>query len=184
MSSSSSNDHIGYLSPGIKVFQAKPEDTEAVLQLLVRTAEWLKSMGSTQWSGLLQGQDSHNTPEAIKRGEVYIFKKKSVLVGMVMLMQKASAWDIELWGDEGHESSVYLHRLAINRDEAGKDLGRQIVNWAGSGIHFAGKDRVRLDCLAYHEKLNAFYTSCGYEWKGIASNPLGDFSKYEKSVTR
>lgn len=176
-------DHIGILGSETKAYQAKPEDTEAVLGLLRSTAEWLKSTGSTQWSGLLQGEDSHNTPEAIKRGEVYIFIQESILVGMVMLMQRASAWDRELWGDEGHESSIYLHRLNINRAAAGKHLGEQIVRFADSGIQFAGKDRVRLDCIANNLKLNAFYRSCGYAYKGLASNPLGDFSKYEKLTT-
>ncbi|MBW7456725.1 GNAT family N-acetyltransferase [Paenibacillus sepulcri] len=171
---------MGVIQGNINVFQAKSEDTEDVLQLLVRTAEWLRSKNSTQWSGLLQGEDSHRTPEAIKRGEVYIFMQGEVLAGMVMLMLKESAWDRELWGEEGHESSVYLHRLNINREAAGTNLGEAIVRWAGSGIHFAGKDRIRLDCIANNPVLNRFYRSCGYEYIGLASNSMGEFSKYEK----
>jgi len=173
-------DQIGVIKPNIKVYQAKPEDTEAVLRLLIQTAEWLKSKGSTQWSGLLKGEDSHQTPEAIKRGEVYIFMQDNRLTGMVMLMQKASAWDRQLWGEEGHEQSIYLHRLNVNREVAGKNLGEAIVDWAGSGIHFAGKDRIRLDCIANNEKLNAFYRSLGYEYKGSAVNAMGEFNLYEK----
>ncbi|WP_063845941.1 GNAT family N-acetyltransferase [Paenibacillus sp. FJAT-27812] len=179
----SRTDSIGIIQPNITVFQARPEDTDAVLQLLVRTAEWLKSKGSTQWSGLLQGEDSHQTPEAIKRGEVYIFMQENILAGMVMLMQRESAWDRELWGDEGHSSSIYLHRLNINREAAGKNLGEAIVHWADSGIQFAGKDRIRLDCIANNPRLNAFYVSCGYECKGSASNPMGEFNKYEKLIS-
>ena len=59
-------------------------------------------------------------------------------------------------------------------------MGEAIVNWAGSGIHFPGKDRIRLDCIANNEKLNAFYRSCGYAFKGSAANPMGVFNKYEK----
>jgi hypothetical protein len=175
-------DSIGVILSDINVFQAQPEDTEAVLQLLVRTAEWLKSKGSTQWNALLRGEDSHQTPEAIKHGEVYIFMQGSILAGMVMLMQRASAWDVELWGDEGHASSIYLHRLNINREAAGTNLGEAIVHWADSGIHFAGKDRIRLDCIANNAKLNDFYKSCGYEFIGSASNPMGQFNKYEKPI--
>jgi hypothetical protein len=177
-------DHIGTIQSDIEVFQAREEDTAAVLQLLVNTAEWLKSKGSTQWSGLLQGEDSHRTPEAIKRGEVYIFVQDDTLMGMVMLMQQASPWDKELWGEEGHENSVYLHRLNINRAAAGKNLGEEIVRWASSGIHFPGKDRIRLDCIANNPKLNDFYkNSCGYAFKGTAVNPIGEFNLYEKPVT-
>lgn len=171
---------IGTIHSDVKVFQAKIEDTEAVLQLLVQTAQWLKSKGSTQWSGLLEGDDSHQTPEAIKRGEVYIFMQGNLLAGMVMLKEHGSAWDHELWGDEDYERAVYLHRLNINREIAGKHLGEAIVNWSSSGIHFDGKDRIRLDCIANNEKLNAFYLSSGYEYKGSASNALGTFNLYEK----
>lgn len=175
---------IGIIQNHIKVFQATEGDTPAVLGLLVQTAEWLKSRGSTQWSGLLQGEDSHRTPEAIKRGEVYIFVQDDTLMGMVMLMQQASPWDRELWGEEGHESSVYLHRLNINRAAAGSNLGEAIVQWSSSGIHFPGKDRIRLDCIANNPKLNDFYRStCGYEFKGTAANPIGDFNLYEKKVS-
>lgn len=183
MSSIIRRDHLGVLGSETKAYLAKPEDTQAVLELLGSTAEWLKSTGSTQWSGLLQGEDSHNTPEAIKRGEVYIFMQGSMLAGMVMLMQRESAWDLELWGDEGHKSSIYLHRLNINRAAAGKNLGEQIVRWADSGIQFTGKDRIRLDCIANNPKLNDFYRRCGYVYKGLASNPLGDFNKYEKLIS-
>ncbi|MGO4548319.1 GNAT family N-acetyltransferase [Paenibacillus sp. 2TAB23] len=179
MTNSIQTGSLGSIKPDIEVFRARPEDTEAVLQLLVQTAEWLRSKGSRQWSGLLQGEDSHQTPEAIKRGEVYLFMQGSMLAGIVMLMQKESAWDRELWGAEGHESAIYLHRLAINREAAGKNVGEAIVRWAASGIVFEGKDRIRLDCIANNAKLNAFYLNCGYAYKGTAVNAMGEFNKYE-----
>ena len=51
-----------------------------------------------------------------------------------MLLPEASGWDRRLWGDEGHEESVYLHRLAINRRFAGAGLGRTIMTWAETGV--------------------------------------------------
>lgn len=173
---------IGLIEPDIHVHQAKTEDMEAVLQLLVSTAEWLKSKGSSQWNALLRGEDSHRTPEAIGRGEVYLFKRGGVLAGMVLLMQKASPWDRELWGEEGHESSIYLHRLTTNREVAGRNLGEAIVRWAESGIRFPGKDRIRLDCVAGNEKLNEFYLKCGYTYLGKAPNGMGEYSKFEKVI--
>lgn len=182
MPSSTRMNPIGVIEPDIHVFQAKPEDTEAVLQLLISTAEWLRSKGSSQWNALLRGEDSHRTPEAIARGEVYIFEKGGVLAGMVMLMQKASSWDQELWREEGHESSIYLHRLNINREVAGGNLGEAIVRWAESGIRFPGKDRIRLDCVAGSAKLNEFYLKCGYTYIGTAVNGMGEYSKFEKVI--
>jgi ribosomal protein S18 acetylase RimI-like enzyme len=166
--------------PSIQAYQATHEDTAEVTQLLVRTAQWLQSRGSTQWNGLLRGEDSLNTPEAINRGDVYVFRQGNILMGMVMLLQHPNAWDKELWGEEGHESSLYMHRLAINREYAGQEVGRLMMQWAESGVAFPGKDRIRLDCIANNPVLNAFYQGLGYEIKGLASNPVGEFNLYEK----
>lgn len=54
--------------------QAKVEHTSDILALLVESAKWLQSKGSTQWNALLDGVDSHNTEVAIQRGDVFICK--------------------------------------------------------------------------------------------------------------
>lgn len=79
-----------------EVAAAQPEDTEEVMSLLVGIAEWLKSRGSTQWAGLLEGKDSHNTIDAIRRGDVFVFKQGLEIAGIVMLLSKPSQWDREL----------------------------------------------------------------------------------------
>ncbi|MFW5436139.1 GNAT family N-acetyltransferase [Paenibacillus apiarius] len=165
------------ISDDIAAAQAAPEDTGAVRSLLVQTAEWLRSRGSSQWSGLLDGVDTHNTTGAIENGNVFIFKQGAQIAGIVMLLRQPSEWDCALWGDEGHDSSIYVHRLAIHRDYAGKRIGAAIMNWVEHGISFPGKDRIRLDCIASNATLNAFYQSMGYEYKG---NHTSGYNIYEK----
>ncbi|MBB6672704.1 GNAT family N-acetyltransferase [Cohnella nanjingensis] len=164
--------------------QAKPADADAVMRLLVRTAEWFRSLGSTQWQALLAGEDSHRTVEAISRGDVYVFRPQGeeAIAGMVMLLREPSAWDRELWGAEGHASAVYLHRLAIDRETAGRGLGGRIMRWVETDVRFPGKDRIRLDCLADNPVLNAFYAGLGYMYEGRAENANGSYSKYEKRL--
>jgi ribosomal protein S18 acetylase RimI-like enzyme len=170
------------MSSFTSVIIAESHDTQAVMSLLVKTAEWLQSKGSSQWHGLLKREDSHNTPEAIKRGEVFLFKSEENLVGMFMLMRNPSLWDLELWGEQDHEHAVYLHRLAINRDYAGTGTGRRMMQWLNTGIPFPGKNTIRLDCNADNSILNSFYSGLGYEHKGTASNPNGHFCIYEKII--
>lgn len=154
--------------------QAKPEDAAAILELLVQTAQWLRSKGSLQWSGILEGIDSHDTTGSITRGHVFMCKQGGSLAG---ILPEPSEWDRELWGEEGHEGAVYLHRLAISRDYAGKSLGQDMMRWAEKGIRFQGKNRIRLDCIANNPVLNDFYSRVGYEFKG--QSPSG-FNKFEK----
>lgn len=170
------------IGDGFEAVQAVPDDIPQVTELLLKTARWLQSRGSDQWSGLLRGEDSHRTSERIRQGDVFLFNRDGVPAGMVMLLRQPSAWDEELWGEGGHERAVYLHRLAIERDFAGQGLGGKILDWAGSGIRFDGKDRIRLDCIADNATLNGFYRGRGYAYRGAAVNGLGTFSKYEKAV--
>lgn len=81
-----------YINDGFQAVQAKPENTEAVMSLLVETAEWLQSQGSSQWNALLKGEDSHDTAGAIRRGDVFVFKKGDEIAGMVILMVQPSPW--------------------------------------------------------------------------------------------
>lgn len=164
----------------IQVSQALPEDTGAVMELLYATAAWLKSKGAGQWDALLEGNDTHDMRGAIIRGDVFTFKKDAVLAGVVMLLTQASPWDRELWGDEGHEASIYIHRLAVNRNFAGQQLGQAILSWVESGVQFPGKQLIRLDCRGDVSTLNQFYSGMGYTYKGLT--PSG-FSKYEKQLS-
>jgi len=163
-------------SGNIVVSRAEESDTADVMSLLVRTAEWLRSQGSTQWSALLSGEDHHNTARSIANGDVYLFKERETLAGIVTLLRYPSEWDVRLWGEDGHEGAVYLHRLAINRAYGGRRLGQHMLQWVHTGIRFDGKDRVRLDCIESNPLLNDFYKGCGYRYAGAS----GGFCLYEK----
>ncbi|MEB9895601.1 GNAT family N-acetyltransferase, partial [Bacillus cereus] len=120
--------------------QAETADTEAIMSLLYRTAAWLNSKGSTQWNELLQGVDVHGMADSIAKGDVFVFKRGGDPAAVVMLLQQPSAWDRELWsslcdkGEAGHDDSIYLHRLAIDRAFAGSQLGHAVLRWVEAGI--------------------------------------------------
>lgn len=160
--------------------QAKIVDTEDVLSLLVETAGWFKDNGSTQWNGLLKGIDSHRADEAVQRGDVFVCKIDGEIAGMVMLLQKPSEWDRNLWvlHEEDPNEAIYLHRLAIRRKYAKHQLGEEILNWCKESIRFKGKDKIRLDCLASNEFLNAFYRRTGYTYVGEKEG----YSLYEQTI--
>ncbi len=161
----------------VRAFQAAAGDTEEVMALLVRTAQWLQSKGSTQWSELLEGKDVHGMAQSILDGDVFVFKnKENKMVGVVMLPQKASAWDLELWEDD-IEEAIYLHRLAIDRNTAGKNLGADILDWVTNGISFNGKSVIRLDCIASNESLNRFYSGAGFTFRGTSESGFNIYDK-------
>ena len=82
----------------IVIHQATTNDVVLIQGILKQTAQWLKSIGSTQWSEILEGKDNHNTPLAIERGEVYYATMDNQVAGMFILWNKQSSWDKEMWG--------------------------------------------------------------------------------------
>lgn len=168
-----------YVTPSIQASRAKPEEAHEAAELLVQTAKWLSGKGSTQWRGLLEGTDMHDMAGAARKGDVYLFRDGGILAGVAMLVREPSEWDRELWGPDGHEGAVYLHRLAINRAYGGQGLGRAILRWAETGIAFPGVNRIRLDCIGDNGTLNGLYRAAGYAYRGQAPN---GFNLYEKRL--
>ncbi|GAF09464.1 GNAT family N-acetyltransferase [Paenibacillus pini] len=168
-----------HLNQEITAAMAVHDDHEAVNGLLLQTATWLKSIGSTSGMRSSWEKISMILLAVFLAGKCLSSDRMMINVGVVILQPRANAWDRKLWGEDGHESSVYLHRLAIHRDYAGQDLGSDILQWALTGIQFAGKDRIRLDCIAGHEKLNALYLRNGFTL--IETTPNG-FNTYERLV--
>lgn len=166
------------------VKQAKAEDYEAVWSILVETAEWLKQKGSVQWSGLLDGEDVHNTPEAIERGEVYLAEIDNQPAGMFVLWEKQSEWDKELWGEERTKKYYYLHRITSARSFHGKGVGQQLIAAAKKVAKDDGKEKIRLDCIADNKHLNTFYSENGFKYCTTiqdfkSGDYLFDFNLYE-----
>lgn len=154
------------LPGGFQAAMATEADRQDIHNLLLQTARWLESRGSKQWSALLNGHDVHGTAEAVAAGNVFVFRRGNELSGMVILFAEPTVWDCELWAGEESEKAVYLHRLAIARAHAGSGLGSQILEWAISGICFAGREVMRLDCMAGVGALDRFYRSHGFDYLG------------------
>lgn len=165
----------------VSAFHAGSDNHEQIHELVMQTARWLHSKGSSQWGGLLRGEDSHDLAGAISRGDVIMFRQSGIpdLAGSLIL-QQPSDWDRNLWGlDESNPgTALYLHRLVINRHCAGNGLGSDMMKWIEKGILFSGIDRIRLDCIADNEALDRFYKQCGYTYMGEKDG----FSIFEKML--
>ena len=168
------------MAADIRASVAKSSDIEEIKDLLWKTAHWLQQQGSTQWSALLNGNDVHGTENAVNNENVFIFRKRAALAGMVILFTEPSEWDHTLWEDADTASAIYLHRLAINRDFAGEQLGTKMMGWVETGILLKGKACIRLDCVANNPALNTFYQRQGYQLKGEKNG----FHKYEKKLAK
>jgi GNAT superfamily N-acetyltransferase len=160
--------------------QAKSEDLHKVLDLLVQAAEWLQTKNTTQWEYYITNLEK-NTQEvidSIMNGSTYILEKGDHIVASITLEHSANEWDMDIWGQNASEGdAVYLHRLVVHREYAGKSIGSYLMGWAEEYVKTTEKSCIRFDCLANNEGLNNYYQR-RYELKEIV-NIYGKHCKYE-----
>lgn len=172
------------MNENFKLHQAKPENLEMIDKLLKETALWLKSKGSLQWNGILEGKDNHDTASAIVRGEVFYGTIDNELVGMFILWDHQSEWDAALWEENLSNDFYYLHRLNIKRDKAGMGVPHLMINAAKEYAQKEQKKALRLDCIAENEFLNQMYQKEKFEFfncvKDVnAGEQINDFNLYQ-----
>lgn len=164
---------------------ARTEDWPRIEELLHGVVRWLQSKGSKQWSDVLGGNDAHNTKARIEQDQVYIVENETNdLVGVFILWDEQSPWDIDLWGREDTDEYAYLHRVAISRDYSGQSLGAPVVELAKKAAKENGKKAIRLDCRANLAPLNNLYQGTGFELVKVrkdydSGDAVQDFNLYE-----
>ncbi|MCO6017170.1 GNAT family N-acetyltransferase [Carnobacterium divergens] len=168
----------------LKLNKANMNEYPLITELLIESAKWLKSKGSKQWNGILEGKDNHDTKSAIERGDVFYFTMENSPVGMCILWNKQSSWDQELWGVDKSDHFFYLHRLAINRHYSGQGIAMKILTEVEKYSKKENKKEIRLDCIADNQVLNKLYQDAGFNfYKTIyqhnAGEQIADFNLYK-----
>lgn len=142
-------------------------DLAAVVRLRDDAARWMLARGVTgQWQPGELSEDHFRL--TVKRGgEVWLAEAGERLVG---------AW--ELWWEDkaawGPQPPVagYVHRLMVDREAAPPGTGLLLLHAAERRVAAAGREFVRLDCLADNARLNSYYLDQGYRAVGrIAGKP-------------
>ncbi|MCP4090922.1 MAG: GNAT family N-acetyltransferase, partial [Gammaproteobacteria bacterium] len=141
---------------------ATAEDLSTIKGILYETAVWLSKKGSTQWAGLLKGEDVHNVQQAIEKKEVFLAYSHNEVIGTFALWDKQTKWDIDLWGLENHEDFYYLHRIAVDRTKKEGKKGYNLIEGAKEIARHNQKKGIRLDCIATNNQLNSFYNAHGF----------------------
>jgi GNAT superfamily N-acetyltransferase len=134
--------------------QATPGDLDQLVELLDDVSAWLRGRGVAQWP-------AHFSIDwlmpAVAGGETWLAHVDRRLTGTVTL-----SWSDPMWPDDG--AAGYVHRLAVRRDAAG--LGRRLLDWAAATAIGAGRDRLRLDCVAWNQRLRGYYEAAGFVYRG------------------
>jgi len=139
--------------------RARPQEADSVYNLLDDAAVWLSARGIEQWK---PGELPRSVVrDGIARGEVFVVRAENTLVATLQLQES----DTETWGPDAGDA-LYVHRLCVAQSHAGQELGRRLLDWAGTTARARGRRWLRLDCVASNDRLRRYYASAGFTERG------------------
>lgn len=92
---------------------------------------------------------------------------KMLIDGAIACIWATTFSDELIWLEKNSDSSVYIHRIAVNPDFRGRRLVQKIVEWAIPFAKKHGKEYVRLDTIGENERLIRLYTNAGFQFLGM-----------------
>ncbi len=163
----------------MKLYLQKVEKQDAVevISILRKSAEWMLSKGIVQrpldWLDSIESE----LILSVKSGNFYFPIYHGEPVGVVEVLTAPE----KIWKYDS-SPSIYLHKLAIKRENAGSGVGVSVIKLLTSWASKNKKRYVRLDCVASNIKLRNYYESNDFKLKGIESNELVELALYEKQT--
>ncbi|MGY4919999.1 GNAT family N-acetyltransferase [Streptomyces sp. 900116325] len=150
---------------------AKLADVPRLVQFRVDAAAWLAPLGTDQWSTPFP---SDHIAASVNAGEVFLVKEseEGEAVATVTLDHRIDPEIWDLWTpEERAEPALYVHKLTVDRRYRGRDLGGQILDWAGDLAARQGARWLRLDAWTSNSKLHRYYLLHGFQHVRTTTDP-------------
>jgi len=157
--------HHGAMAATYHVRRAQQDDMPAILDLIDWSAKWLRECKNTdQWSSPWPDEDARNlrVAQGIDAGLTWMVRDdQGSLAGTVTCRDQGSP---KLWRTaELRQPAVYVSRLIVARDQAGRGIGAALIDWAGQrGARRWGARWIRVDVWTTNLALHAYYKRTGF----------------------
>ncbi|MEV7187659.1 GNAT family N-acetyltransferase [Kitasatospora sp. NPDC093102] len=150
----------------LEIRPARRDQLGEVETLLIEASEWLASRGSDQWQ-FPPRRD--RVISAMERGECFLAYRDGEPVATMTVDDQA---DPEFWEPEDRpEDALYVHRMAVARKAAGRDVGGELLDWAVDRAAAAGKRFLRLDAWKTNPGLHRYYLGQGFSLVRVVDLP-------------
>jgi GNAT superfamily N-acetyltransferase len=136
--------------------RATPDELPHVMALLDQRTEWLRTLGTDQWSTRAFAPVMRG---AIERGETWLLWDGDDAIATLSLTTIA---DKDFWTrDERLEPAFYLSKLATHLDRRGAGLGALLIDWAADYANARGVLWLRWDVWRANTELQNYYVNLG-----------------------
>jgi len=158
----------------IDIQTATEKDLHDVADVLQQAARWLQAKGQPLWTEEEVAADKL-LPDVLAGRYVIARDPQGAPVGAFKLHES----EPEMWPDVPGEESLFLHKMALVRREAGKGLAQALIAWAIREAKTRGKRFLRLDFLGDRPKLRSIYEQCGFRHHSDCQVGAFQIARYE-----
>ncbi|KAF9152554.1 hypothetical protein DFQ27_005569 [Actinomortierella ambigua] len=179
----------------------KPEEIDIFVDILERAATWMVANKLNQWypGSFVAPKTYAHIKNTIAAGNAYFIVKygnntnnnntedsssDETIIGTFTLNYD-DPFDEMLWKDlvEDWTDGVYLHRLVVEREYKGLNLGPKALHFGEQMGLRHGKKYLRLDCMADNKLLKAYYREKAHfkEFDDYPGERL--FGRFERPIT-
>lgn len=144
----------------MQFFKTTNNDIDAVFDIYNQATSYQKTVNNKSWRGF----ERSLIETEIKEHRHFIIKEEDEIACTFVLTFS----DLIIWKEASADRAIYLHRIATNPKFRGQSYVKKIVEWAKTYAKENNKLYIRLDTHSGNDRINKYYTSCGFDYKGIS----------------
>jgi GNAT superfamily N-acetyltransferase len=149
---------------------ATNDDVDRIIGLIDQASEWLKTRDTDQWAKPWPSltERDNRVKRGVTDGVTWVVEDHGILVATASCRPDSHSG---LWDDIGiEEPAGYMTRLVINRDYAGRNVGRDLTDWVGAWARAQFRAKVlRIDVWTTNVRLHSYYEKHGFVFAGFSA---------------
>ncbi|MDR3597888.1 GNAT family N-acetyltransferase [Clostridium sp.] len=141
--------------------QADENDILTIEGILIDAVIWMKKNKlQNQWNE--DGIKWNSLSKDYQINDFYIDYQNGVPAACIAITDL----DPKYWSEIPKGKSLYIHKLAVKREFAGKGISKELINFAKKLSLKNGINSLRLDCNLQRNKLRMLYENEGFIYAG------------------
>jgi GNAT superfamily N-acetyltransferase len=158
--------------PALELCRADETDHDVIVGLIEAAARWLRCTKDTdQWAQPWRSEEdrSNRIRRDLTAGKTWVLRDGGIAVATVT----ADPEDYPIWPPaQQRELAVYVRRLVVSRDHAGRGIGSRLLDWAGlTARRGYGARWIRVDVWRTNRELHAYCEREGFRFCGMSTDP-------------
>jgi ribosomal protein S18 acetylase RimI-like enzyme len=159
------------------------QDMDQAIRVIHKTGKWMedKGMNPSKW-WKPENLNKKFLLKFAKSNEFFVgfFEEKPACAVILQFSEDAQDWNSI--DKEKHPKALYVHWLCVDRQFAGKNLPKKMIDFAKKHAESKGINLLRIDTNAKEIKLRKIYENLGFKLVGIVQEDYRKTAFYQAYI--